>query len=560
VRKTVLSTLFVALLLGVCGVCPAQAASPADLKPVAVLSLPSYDEAAEDFQFAAGLCDQPELTGKLQAIAKAVGQGIALVGLDKDRPMGAVVQMDGDQPSGYVFLPVMDIDQLHAVVKPLVAEITQLDDGLYKVVGKEEPKTMYVKTSPAGWLFMSEKREALAATPDDPRELIGGLSEKYDVAVRLNVANLPEHQRQRLIAKLKEDTLRELQRKPGEGDQEYTVRKIVTEGLLGAVVCGMKELDQITLGCSLDRYAENALVELSVTAVEGTPTAEKLARLCQTKTSFAGFRLPGAVLTGNWTCGHCLGEAAELDTVCDAVRSKAFAEIDSKVHVEHRAKAAKEFLGGLLEVAEETVASGKVDGAVALVLKPEAATLVVGKYVADGDKLEETLKILVDAVRQQRPGFVDQVLTPNADECQGVRLHLVSIPVPYNAPHRDKVVQLIGENLDIVVGIGQQSFYLSLGRDAMKVLKQAIEKSAAAGDQPVAPLEVTVSLSELANFVAEMGKEQDRAKAKQALAVLQRSGGKDHLRLVASPIERGVKYRLELEKGVLELIAAMHKI
>jgi hypothetical protein len=41
--------------------------------------------------------------------------------------------------------------------------------------------------------------------------------------------------------------------------------------------------------------------------------------------------------------------------------------------------------------------------------------------------------------------------------------------------------------------------------------------------------------------------------------LLQQAGSLDHVRLVAQPIERGVKWHLELEQGVLKLIANAHK-
>ncbi|OHB71036.1 MAG: hypothetical protein A2V70_15130 [Planctomycetes bacterium RBG_13_63_9] len=552
--------MLVALLLGAWGVAPAWAASPGDSKPVAVVSLFGYDEMAADVRFLGELTGEVDLLGRSEAILNFLTQGKGLAGLDKTRPSGAAVYADGDRPTGYVFLPITDLDALHDLLKPFLAGVTDVGDRVYKVEGKGPGQTIFVKEGEGGWLFASDKLEALGDLPEDPRKLLAGLDQQYDVAVRLNVSNVPEAHRQKLIARLEEDTQKQLQRRPGEGDEEYTVRKIVTEHLLRAILSGVHELEQITLGWSLDRKAELACVELSATAVEGTGAARELARLGQTKTKFGGLRLSDAVLTGNWAGTYYLGGTADLATVFDAVRSKAFDEIDEKVDGKQRAAAAKDVVGGLMDVARGTVESGKIDGVVSVVLNPEGATLLVGKYVADGDKMEETLGRLVEAVRDEHPGFVDRVLTPFADECEGVHLHFVSIPVPPQTPDRDKVVQLVGENLEIVVGIGRESFYLSMGKDAMKTLKEAIEKSAADGDQATAPMEVTVSLERLAKFVANMGPDRERPKAEKAAEILQQADGKDHVRLVASPIERGVKYRLELEKGVLKLIPAMQKM
>ena len=75
-RKTLLSTLALALLLG--GVTRVQAD---DLKPVVVVSLPSYDALSADLNFLAQVADMPDLPKQFEA---ATAQ---LKGIDKTKPI-----------------------------------------------------------------------------------------------------------------------------------------------------------------------------------------------------------------------------------------------------------------------------------------------------------------------------------------------------------------------------------------------------------------------------------------------------------------------------------------
>jgi len=330
---------------------------------------------------------------------------------------------------------------------------------------------------------------------------------------------------------------------------------MVAQKILADIDAATKEIEQITLGWALDQDAKEAFLEVTVTAKAGTKAAGQFAELKQAKTDFAGFQLPGSAVSGG-AAGQVLGvNEEEVNTFFKAVRAAAFKRIEAKIKSEEKAESAKKFVGGMLQVLAKTVASGRIDEAGSLVLEPDGVTLVGGRYVGDGRKLEKTLGLAVKAARQKHPDIVDKLLKTNAAECQGVRLHVLSIPIPDECKDRDKAVQLVGENLELVMGFGNQHVCWAAGKDALKTLKQAITKSAANLQQAATPLQITVSLSQVADFVAAVAKEKDKPVAEKAAALLKQSAGKDHLTVAVTPIERGATYRFELEEGVLRLLA-----
>ena len=67
-RKTLLSALAVAVLLGASGLCPAQ--STAEMKPVLVISFSGYDALFGDIEFLGKLGGNPDMAKGLEAMLK----------------------------------------------------------------------------------------------------------------------------------------------------------------------------------------------------------------------------------------------------------------------------------------------------------------------------------------------------------------------------------------------------------------------------------------------------------------------------------------------------------
>lgn len=560
-KKILLPLLAAALLLGSLSLWAAPAQGAKELKPVAVLSLSGYDELLGDIEFVGKLSDNPDLAKGLEAMLKLFTKSQGLAGLDKARPWGAVVQTDGQRLTGleYVFLPVTDLKKLLSVMEPFVGKAEEDEDheGVFKIEGKKKP--LYVKEKQGGWAFVAHKPETLDHTPADPLRVLRGLAEQYDAALRLHVANMPEKLRQEFIAKMEENAEKNFEQGPGEPDEHYAVRKKVSEQMLASMTRVMGDLDQVTVGLTLDHDVGKAFLEVSLTAVKGTESARQIAKLRPAKSNFAGFLLPGAALNANWAGQLPEAKIAMINTMVEAVREQAFRDIDKKDKPEEEDRVAKQLVGDVLDLVWQTAKGGRVDGGLALLLHPESVTLLAGGYVADAAKLEKLAKQVVK-IAEAENSAVGQWVKLDADQYKGVRFHTVSRPIPEDAKNREKVVGLIGETLDVVLGIGKQSVYVAAGRDAMRTLKQAIERSAAEAYKMVPPSQFSVSLGPVAQFVAAVGKQKDRPKAARAAEILEQSASQDHIKLVTGLIPQGVKCRLEFEEGVLKLITHLRTI
>jgi hypothetical protein len=189
-------------------------------------------------------------------------------------------------------------------------------------------------------------------------------------------------------------------------------------------------------------------------------------------------------------------------------------------------------------------------------LTPKAATTLLAGYIADGDLLDKVLHAIAKDILEDHPD-AGQFLKMDAEKSHGIKFHTISIPIPQEADNRQAVVGMIGESLEIVIGVGKEHGYLAAGRDALPALKKAIAVSSAAGATPVRPVEVSLAFRPIANLTAEIGKPQDRSKGAMANEELKKTPGKDHVLLTVRPISNGVQAHLEVEQGLLRVIGRL---
>jgi len=552
--------LIVALLVSTAvGATWAQAASPAASKPVAVVAFSGYNELKADIGYIGKLGDNPELAVAMEVFLKLALKNRGLEGLDKTRPWGLLVQLDeerlaeslkkpDDALRAYGVIPVTDMKALLAVLEPAIGT-AKAQDGIYEISKADAPK-FYAKQV-GSWAFLAKEPKQLAETPANPEELLTGLTKSYDLAIRFDLGSIPEQVRNAVLAEMKKKARADLEKQKATiGEEDYAVRKILAERTLQAVNCGADDLADVTLGWALDNKAGKTYLDVTVTAKPDTNAARSLAALGEARSNFGGFLAPEATVKGNWTGQFSQADSSELLAVIDLVRKRAMAEIDKQPY--DQAAVAAQLLDGLIDVVKDTLSTGRVDGGVAACLEPERLTVVAGGFVADGEKLDATLKRLVDAVCADHPE-VSAAINWDAGQHNGVKLHAAYVPIPYEVENREKLVQLVGDVAEIVVATGKQSAYIAFGRKATATLKAAIDKSVETATAEVPPLRVSLDLGTLTKFAAAMGEtEVDRQKAALAAALLEQAGEQDRGNLSASPVPNGVQFRLELEEGILK--------
>jgi hypothetical protein len=411
--------------------------------------------------------------------------------------------------------------------------------------------------------LLAQNANHLQIAPADPMAALGGLHKQYDLAARLSVQNVPLAMRNHVIKLIELGAAPALEALPGEDEFQAAMRRTMFARSFQQIKDLVKELDEITVGWSIDGQNSSAYLDVDISALPDTKTARQLAASSATgRTNFAGLLHPDAAVAFNWAQTISDDDVAETKKLLATLRTRLYQQFEEMKKTadsaegltEEQVQLAKKLLDNLLEVAEKTVENRHLDGGMTLLLKPNAITAVAGGAIVEGAKLEATLKELFAIVQKESPEAVETIQL-NAASHQGVNLHRLSVPLPDDDENLRK---FLGAKLEIILGIGAESVHVSLGRHAMETLKQVIDRSAAERGKAVPASKLSIAGTPIARFIAAAAEDDQQVKgvAEMVAALLARSAGKDHITMTTMPVSHGARTRLEVEEGVLRAIGA----
>jgi hypothetical protein len=503
--------------------------------------LSSYDRINGDLEVIGKAIGNPALPKSLEGFINATTQQKGLVGLDKTRPWGAAFVGTSQDYPAYFFLPVTDLKGLLDALQALTnGPVKPGADGVYELA--LPARTLFAKQK-GKWVFVAFSPEGLKTTPDDPLPLLADLPKKYSVGAKLIAGNIPPALRAMVLDRLKLGAAAV----KAQGDEGLSLDK-GWGSISAALSKAIDDLDEVALGLAVDATAQKSYLELTVLAKDGTKLAKQFADNADLKTNYAAFHLPGAAVALSWV------KKTDADTIADSLaRLKTLRERLPAQLEKQGVPELKQAVDELLDVAEDTVKSGRSDGAVSVVLDAKAASLVGAISIVGGDKLDKALHDLA-AVAKTKDPEVAKSIKLDADKKAAVRFHVVSVPIPADSENRDKIVQAVGDTLDVAIGVAGETLYVAAGRDALATLKKTIDKSVADGPKPAVPFSFSLAMGAVARFVAEVGDAQSRPAGMMFSALLAQ---KDQVNVVTTVIPRGIQARLELEDGVLKAVVTI---
>lgn len=520
---------------------PAALAQTGEMKPVIMLTVSAYDELKKDINFLGSLAGQPDLASQFEPFILGFTQG-----LEKDKPLGVLVQSDGMQFGGAICLPIKDLATFVNNLKPFGVTTTDMGNGLTQISASGQ--TLFGKQE-GEWTFLSMMPQMLENLPADPGATFSTLVDEYDLGIRASVQNVPEAYRQMAIEQMRAGMDAGMKPMPEESDEQFQARKAMAVAQVENLERAIKEIDELTFGLAIDSEQQRTFFDLVYTALPNTQLASQLAALKDTKTNYAGFFQPDAA--GMMMVASKMNESDTVQTkqMLEAFRKQIEAGVDESKDLpsEEAKEIVKSACNDFMDALVVTIEAGVSDmGAVANV-SPDALTVVAGGFVGDPSKIESGLKKLSE-LSKEKPDMPP--INWNSDSHKGVTFHTLSVPTPKDEPEPQK---LFGETLDIAVGIGKESVYFAMGRDCLTAVKKVIDDSAASPGKAVAPMEISFSVSQILNTIAAF--DADNAVLKTVSDTLKtEAAGRDHVRIVAQPIENGLRTRFEAEEGVMRAI------
>ncbi len=543
-KHLLLSLAAVALLVGPAARLVAKEDADAGNKTVAVVTIASYERLMGDVAFIGKLAGNPDLDKNIEGAIQLFTQGQGLNGLDKKRPLAVTLTTDGQQFQLMLLVPVTDLKQLLESLAGLIGEAADAGDGAFElnVFGQR----VFVKET-GGWAFVAQSPDAFANLPADPLKTLGGLDKSYDLAARIYVQNVPDLYRSLFVDQLRKGVEQGMTRQEGESDEDYAARKKVVEAQTELLTKIVNEIEQLTIGAAFDTKAKTAHLDFSAVAVPGSDSAKTMSHLKNTTSEFSGFLVSDAAASLNITLKTSKDTGGQIAEGLQTFRAQAMQHVDAQGSLnDDSKKLAKEMVKEIFDAIQSTLESGRIDAGATLNLSDKAMTLVAGAYVAEPKNLEEALKKFAKLMANE-PDFPG--IKFNAAEYKGIHFHTTSIPVP----QKEDISKVLGERLDVAVGIGPKSVYLALGTDSMTLCKSLIDKSKAEASKQQPPAQLHISLAPIFQFAAAM---QDDPTIKAMAEELVAAKGKDRVHITLAPDGNATRLRIEAEEGVLQLIGS----
>ncbi len=468
--------------------------------------------------------------------------GPYLAELDGEKPAGLLISFDeNSQPKGLGFLPVKNLEQMLSKMQDQVGKPEDAGNGVKKI-GLDRP--MFIKEH-KGYVYLSDSQAGLGSLPDDPNQYLGKMPQMYVVAVTVNVRSIPEQLREMAVSEMRAGFERQLAQQESDDPVQAQMQEQMSRNMIDSMVRLVEESDKLMIGWAIDKARQSTYFDVHFTAVPGTQLAKQMDSLKDTKSSFTSFLMPGAAMNMNFNGTMNKEEIDQAMMSMDTAIKAAKQQMAQEANFPN--EQVEETVNGMVDkiftVLKKTIQGGRLDGGMAVLLDNNTPQFVAGGVAVESYQLESVVKDLLDMIKQdpRAPQF-----TVKQAKHADVTLHLLSAPVPAD---EDEARAILGDNLQITVGLGPKTFFVGFGKDNVDLVKKAIDGST--GTEATPPMQMNISLKPIISFAAAM---EDSPALRAMNAALREVGDKDHVRLMIKSIPSGASYRLEVEEGVLQAV------
>ncbi|MEL7497597.1 MAG: hypothetical protein AAFN77_08300 [Planctomycetota bacterium] len=523
------------LVLGITALMPSQQLlAQSQPEPAVVISIAKFDEQLKDVNHILTASGFPEM----KFIASAAIKGYTK-GLDTKRNAGVMLFFSErmEAPDFLAFVPVADIDDMLDVVSGM-AEVDE-DGDLFVVVAPDGTEILIKEQS--GYAFISTNEDMLKDLPADPGSTLGDMPTKFNLAAKVMPERIPEELKDeivRLIEEGSEQTMDNL----GDDIQSELQRKNF-EMQMQQMEMVLDQTKEMTFGMCVDQDTNSMFMDVFFTAKDGTELAKKMANAKPTAPSrFSGFLMDKAAVTMNSNSRMDASDAKTYSDVLDDLKEAVFEEMDDEDEfTEDERDTLQDAVSDIFDVVKTTMSEGVFDGGMVVMLDGDDLNFAAGMQVSDPIKIQNTVKKLVPMIEKRAGDKVEVKL--DVRKYKGVNFHEILVPIPDS---EEEMQAAFGDELKLVLGMGNQSVYVAGGNKPNELLKKAMDETNIATDMQQFNVYVTPILKTISKFNAPVEMEVMADKLAEV--------GKDRISVVTNLIENGTHTRFEMQDGILSLI------
>jgi hypothetical protein len=502
-------------------------------QPAVVISIAEMDRQTAVANYLISAAGFPDLKFFAQTMIRQYTKGI-----DGKKPAGVLMYFSEqvEVPEFLAFMPMTNLEDFLDLVSTM-ADVDE-EDGM-SVISTPDGMELMVKEI-GNYAFMASNQEMFAMAPADPAAFLGDQPQQYNLSAKIFGNRIPAALRNLVLDQIRESYEEQLLLMDEDSLQaelqEYNWQQLERY---------LTEMESILVGINADPEAKKILFDFQVVAENGSDLAQRFERIrkAEIQSMTSGFLLPDAAMTFH-SCSQLEPEDIQqyksmLESFPATMREELQEDDYTDQEVELFVGAAEDAIRAIVETAEK----GILDVGAVLVAGEQEMNFAAGVQVVNPRQLEDVVKRLVPTLEDKLAGQIQVQL--NSGSYKDVTFHQFAVEIP---DFDDEALAVFGEELNLVIGVGQKMVYLGLGSDPELLIRQVMD-NAVSQDQQLS-FQMNMYFSNLIKMGLNFQDDPMTRKMYNRLA----DSGNDRIRISSENIPSGFRARLEIQDGILSLI------
>ena len=502
-------------------------------EPAVVISMAPLGEQLDDMKHLVDASGFGNLNFMIQSQVKYYTGGI-----DREKASGAFLFFEGDdpKPKWLAMIAVNDADK----VLDQVANFADVDEGDdYIIITPDSGEELLIKESD-GYFLISDDEAMFDRAPASPSEELMAAAGDENLVFRVFGQRVPQELRDKGIELINEGFTEQM-------EELENMNEEMIEAQVAQLKSMINETDEVTLSYKIDKETKLLTAKFSLTALEGSEIAKRVAILSMPgESAFTGFLNDASALDFNLRYQLHEDDVKLYVSLLDNMREQMIDEIDADGEFSDEELATIETASSNIADSLKATLEGKLfDSGGVLMMDENSFKFVAGGTMAETEKFEEAVKSLVDLAETKADGKLEAKL--NSGTYDDITLHSLVVSIPDDEEEARKA---FGSQIEMIVGVSPDKVYIAAGKDPLTTLTDAIERSKNPVPSEYGQLVYNIRIAPILRFASEIAGEE--ALADMASTLEENKTGR--ITLWSKQIPNGIETNIEVQDGILALI------
>lgn len=524
-------------------------------KPLVTLSAASVDRILTDVKEVLDGVGRQDTVGVMDGYISSLLNDFK--GMEREKPFGAMLFLKPGfvpQPVVVGFLPVKSIDDLKDSlegVAPVVIEKIPGEVDRYEVIGPNG-SPLFVHMS-GGYAYLSNDESQLDLNLPVPADVVGALSEKYDMSVKVDVKSIPPGMKELFLGFLTNQAAAQMAQRDDEPTAVFEMRKARGERDMAVLRNMLVDGESLVFGLDVSSEKKKAVIDIMLDARPGSEFAKMMTTVATERSLFEAIAEREGPLTASMVSKF---QPADIELGVKSLEAGRIWLNSTLADLEFDAEAPKNpaverVAASLTRIVER----GLLDGFVQVRGDKPGEFSVIGGFRVNGSESLNTG--LADLVRIVQQKFQDnealQAVEVNALTAGGVGLHRIVFP-----PDND-IERFFGRDAAAHFGAGRGAVWFAIGNgQALTEVESAMDEIRDnANRKPAgapAPFRMTMRMTNWLKLVEKPNPEREGATKRYEWMNEAFNTENDLLKMEIRPTENGTRVRMTMEEGFLRII------